>query len=151
MDLVALDAEAGPSRPPADVAAFESLAEREAPAGALAPWALLGSQWAGGQAAGATGERRLMAAVLADAIRLYVKHARSRYAGGQRVFRETAEWFCSRDRGWLLGYENVCDVLGIDAERLRDRLRALAAADTPAVIPFDAGRLRIGRGRKVRV
>jgi RNA polymerase sigma factor (sigma-70 family) len=137
-------------QPPADVASFEAMAERETPAGALEPWALLASQWSGGHAAGASGERRLMAAVLADAMRTYLKHAHSRFAGGRRLFRETAEWFASRGAGGC-SFENVCDVLGIDAERLRDRLRLLAAAPTPAVIPFDAGRLRIGRKRKVRV
>ena len=137
-------------RPAPDVATFETLAGQDGPAGVLEPWVLLGSQCAGGEVA-ASGERRLMAAVLTDAMRLYVKHGRSRFAGGQRLFRETAEWFASRDHGWLLSYENVCDVLGIEPDRLRERLRILASAERPAVIPYDAGRLRVGRGRKMRV
>ena len=150
MDAALLEAEVS-IRPAPDAASFEASSEQDTRAGALEPWTLLPSQWAAGEGPGASGERRLMAAVLADAMRLYVKHARSRFAGGQLLFRETAEWFGSRDRSWLLSYENVCDVLGIHAQRLRERLRALAAEDSATVITFDTGRLRTGRGRKIRV
>ena len=92
-----------------------------------------------------------MAAVLADAIRLYLKYAHSPTVGGRREFRETADWVESRDRRDLFGFQSICETLGIPAERLRARLRALAVSDDQPTIPFDAGRIRIGRRRKVRV
>jgi hypothetical protein len=89
--------------------------------------------------------------VLADAIRLYLKYATSPTASGRILFRETSGWIESHSRDDLVTYESVCDVLGIDAERLRERLRRLAASGDLPSIPFDAGRLRTGKGRKVRV
>src|SRR5690348_5571812 len=70
------------------------------------------------------GEKRLMAAVLADAIQLYLKHARNRTASGQILFRETERWIESGDRSWLLSFENVCDVLNVNAARVREALHA---------------------------
>jgi hypothetical protein len=123
----------------------------ETAAAVFEPWALLGTQWTGARMPRASGEKRLMAAVLADAIRLYLKYAQSPTVGGRREFRETADWVESWNRSELFGFQSICETLGIETERLRVRLRALAASDEQPSIPFDAGRVRIGRRRKVRV
>ena len=118
----------------------------------LEPWVLLPSQLRDGAcAAERSGEKRLMAAVLADAIRIYLKLHGSHGAGSQILFRETERWLWSPERGWLLAFENVCDVLGIDAERLRRALLEQATSGGRSAIPFDAGRLRVARRRKIRV
>ena len=44
-----------------------------------------------------------------------------------------------------------CDVLGIDAEQLRRAPLGHATSDGRSAILFDAGRLRVARGRKIRV
>jgi hypothetical protein len=116
------------------------------------PWIMLPSQTFGGAGAAAlSGERRLMAAVLADALHLYLKHARGGSAPSQILFRETERWIESGDRSRLLSFENVCDVLEIDAGRLRRALYLHAASGIVRAIPFDVGRLRVSRGRKIRV
>ena len=115
----------------------------------LEPWTLLPTQLATGERVGLSGETRLMAAVLADAVQLFTKHRRSCTVSGQALFRETEAWILSRDRGWLLSFENVCDALQIHAGCLR---RALYAAPTGTpILPFDAGRLRVARGRRIRL
>lgn len=78
------------------------------------------------------GERRLMLAVLEDAVDSYRKHALARDPREQACFLEAKEWFLSSDRSWLFAFENICDVLEMNADYLRTGLdrwrRALATA-----------------------
>jgi hypothetical protein len=78
------------------------------------------------------GERRLMLAVLEDAVDSYRKHALARDPREQACFDEAREWFLSTDRSWLFAFENICDVLEMNAEYLRSGLdkwrRTLAAS-----------------------
>ena len=78
------------------------------------------------------GERRLMLAVLEDAVDSYRKYAIARDPREQACFLEAREWFFSTDRSWLFAFENICDVLEMNADYLRSGLdkwrRALTAA-----------------------
>jgi hypothetical protein len=67
------------------------------------------------------GMRRLMMAVLLDAIDCYQRFF---LATGckRRFFSEAEQWFMGRRRG-ALSFQHVCDCLGLDAERLRAGLR----------------------------
>jgi hypothetical protein len=80
------------------------------------------------------GERRLMLAVLEDAVDAYRKYALARDPREQACFLEAKEWFVSDDRSWLFAFENICDVLEMNADYLRSGLekwrRALALAAT---------------------
>ena len=80
------------------------------------------------------GERRLMLAVLEDAVDSYRKYALAQDPHEQACFLEAREWFLSGDRSWLFAFENICDVLEMNADYLRSGLdkwrRALAAAAT---------------------
>jgi hypothetical protein len=125
--------------------------ERDATIGLLEPWAVLPTQTTGGSATALSGEKRLMAAVLADAIRLYLEQARGSSIRSQLLFREATRWIESADRSSLLSFENVCDVLQLDAGRVRRALRVHAASGIVHAVPFDVGRLRVARGRKIRV
>ena len=70
------------------------------------------------------GERRLMIAILEDAVDVYCKQIGAKDARGQQLFREAAEWLEATDRTWIFSFENVCDVLDLDAEYLRRGLHA---------------------------
>ena len=70
------------------------------------------------------GERRLMIAVLEDAVDVYRKQAAAQEARGQQLFREAEEWIEDRDRTWLFSFENICDVLDIDSGYVRRGLHA---------------------------
>jgi hypothetical protein len=68
------------------------------------------------------GERRLMLAVLEDAVDSYRKHAAACDPREQACFLEAKEWFWSDDRSWLFAFENICDVLEMNADYLRSGL-----------------------------
>ena len=70
------------------------------------------------------GERRLMIAVLEDAVDVYRKQAGTRDPRGSQLFREAEEWIEDTDRSWLFSFQNICDVLDIDADYLRRGLHA---------------------------
>ena len=74
--------------------------------------------------------RRLMAAVLADAIDVH-RHGAPPGRGGRTLAFETTRWFASEDRTWPYSYRNVCDALGIDALDLRARLKREQMALVP--------------------
>jgi hypothetical protein len=92
-----------------------------------------------------SGEKRLLAAVLGDAMHAFMRFHPARTGGSGPRFREVQRWIESRDKSSLGAFETICEVLGIDASCLRRTLeeRALAGAYT---IRAD------GRGRrKVRL
>jgi hypothetical protein len=70
------------------------------------------------------GERRLMIAVLEDAVDVYRKQAGSKDPRGQQLFQEAEAWIEDADRTWLFSFQNICDVLDIDAGYLRRGLHA---------------------------
>jgi len=72
----------------------------------------------GSSAALRTGERRLLLAILEDAIRTLLG---SRHPKHQR---EDLDWLMSEDRTDPFTYLRICDALGIDAGWLRSRVLA---------------------------
>jgi hypothetical protein len=64
-------------------------------------------------------ERRLMLAVLQDAVECYQKYALARDPKGRLLFEDSAEWIESREREWPFAYENICEVLGLNPEYIR--------------------------------
>ena len=73
------------------------------------------------------GERRLMIAVLEDAVDVYRKLVGARDARRQQLFHDAEEWLESEDRSWIFSFQNICDVLGIESEYLRRGLHAIKA------------------------
>ena len=67
---------------------------------------------------------RLLIAVLEDAIRSYVRTAHVKTGRQRSLFATTRGWIASRDRTWLFSFENICDVLDLQSDRIRSRLRA---------------------------
>jgi hypothetical protein len=96
------------------------------------------------------GERRLMIAVLEDAVDVYRKQVGAQDARGQHLFREAEEWIEDTDRTWLFSFENICDVLDIDSQYVRRGLHALKRrgprAKIVAIRPDHAGELRQASG-----
>jgi hypothetical protein len=87
------------------------------------------------------GEHRLLLAVLEDAIHCYQKHLLARNRNDQQLFEDAERWIM----GWggtsrpgttddtpTFSFENVCDVLGLDAGYLRSGLRRWRAAQLAA-------------------
>lgn len=85
------------------------------------------------------GERRLMVAILEDAVDVYRKQASARDRKRRQLFEDAEGWIESPDRSWIFSFENICDVLGIDAGYLRQGLRRWkerAGGDRGHVLPF---------------
>ena len=70
------------------------------------------------------GPHRLMVAVLEDAVDVFRKRAGARDRGGRALFRETEEWFESRDQSWVFAFESICAVLDLEPDSLRRGLQA---------------------------
>jgi hypothetical protein len=69
-------------------------------------------------------ERRLVVAVLEDAVDCFQKHIRARDDKARQLFLDAEEWIRSEDRSWPFSFENVCDLLQINPEYLRRGLIA---------------------------
>ena len=94
------------------------------------PETLLPSQFFGGHERddGITAERSLMQALLADAIDCYQRYALARDARGMALFDDAHRWVHSHDREWLLSFDNTCEALGLDADRIREGLSQWAGS-----------------------
>ncbi len=89
------------------------------------PQGLLPSQFFSriGRAARVEGERKLMVAVLEDAVRCFRKYSVASNRRGRRLFREVEAWFMEPDTGSALSFDYVCEASGLDADSIRSRLR----------------------------
>jgi hypothetical protein len=68
------------------------------------------------------GERRLMIAVLKDAVECLDKYRGSRSFAGQSLYETAIEWISEISNDWLFSFNNICDLLGFDPDYLREVL-----------------------------
>ena len=85
-----------------------------------------------------TPERRLVAAILRDAIDCYLHDCLKRNRHRKRSFREAEEWFFKADDYDVFSLENVCSILNIDPSYVRRTLlqcqqENLLAADSRTI------------------
>jgi hypothetical protein len=73
------------------------------------------------------GERRLMIAILEDALDVYRKQLTAEDTHGRQLFREAEEWLEDTQANDLFSFENICDVLDLNSEYIRRGLHALRA------------------------
>ena len=74
------------------------------------------------------GERRLIIAVLEDAINCFQKNLFAADNRGKRLFRDAENWVMSADRDLPFAFENICEFLSLDAEYIRQGLHRWARA-----------------------
>ncbi len=101
------------------------------------PQSLLPDQYFSGEARmpGLDGERRLMLAVLEDAVIVYQRYALSRDPEKRQECNEAREWIGSHDTTWPFSFDNICNVLGIDPEYIRAGLRAHDVRSRKSALP----------------
>ena len=97
--------------------------------GVFEPDTLLASQYFDRlrRRAGHGGEWALMVAIIEDAVNVYLKHAATTEPHNQRLFEEAEQWIEERDPTWIFSFESICDLLGLDADYVRNGLRAAKA------------------------
>jgi hypothetical protein len=70
-------------------------------------------------------EMRLVAAILNDAVERVVCNVGARCGTPRREFLEARDWLWDDTRGWPFAFANVCDLLGLDATAVRERLEMI--------------------------
>jgi hypothetical protein len=109
----------------------------------------------------ATGPRRLLSAILEDALRVYARCMLPHHtARDRRAIREAAHWLDTNDLDFPFSFLNVCAVLGLDARAIRDAIRRatgrpgslMHALPRPThVVPSHRRTLRAVRDRRLAV
>src|SRR5207302_5968364 len=77
-----------------------------------------------------SGAKRLMLAVLSDAIDIFVKHGTKVDARSRRLFAETVDWILADDTTSTFSFINICETLRLSPSCLRRGLRLLDARRT---------------------
>jgi hypothetical protein len=67
-------------------------------------------------------EKKLMLAVLEDAIACFQKYVFARDGKGRMLFQEAEDWVLDTNSDWLFSFGNVCETLGFNPEYLRKGL-----------------------------
>ena len=98
--------------------------------------------------AGTEPERRLLLAVLTDAIATFQARAASQRGAGRRAFDEAARWLFADDRSWPCSFINVCDALGIEPGPLRRALLEWRRSHDDGTVR--AARRRLLAGKELR-
>ena len=69
------------------------------------------------------GSRRLVIAILGDALNCYQRFILASKGRGRRLFLEAEQWLLEHDTVATISFQHVCDHLGVEADRLRKQLR----------------------------
>ena len=91
----------------------------------LEPEVVLPSQFygKGGLDASLQPEKRLMLAVMEDAVGTFQKYVWARDRAGQRLLAEVEDWFDSDDVDWPYSFVNIAHSLDLDVDFMRNGLR----------------------------
>ena len=68
------------------------------------------------------GEKRLMIAVLKDAVECLEKYRGTRNSPSQELYDNALEWIADRSSDWLFSFDNICGLLGFDPDYTREFL-----------------------------
>jgi hypothetical protein len=64
-------------------------------------------------------ERKLMLAVLEDAVVCFQKHIFARDRKGKRLHQEAEEWILDCSNDWPFSFDTICEILGFNANYVR--------------------------------
>ncbi|HEY2987356.1 MAG TPA: hypothetical protein VGL11_06500 [Candidatus Binatia bacterium] len=65
------------------------------------------------------GEKRLMIAVLKDAVECLEKYRTSRNGLGCELYENSLNWIEDKGTEWLFSFDNICGLLGFDPDYTR--------------------------------
>jgi hypothetical protein len=112
------------------------------------PDVLISQLWGDGQrrSAALSSEKRLMLAVLRDALDCYQKYIFAYDRVGRELFKEAAAWIACTDADALFSFQNISETLDIEPEYFRrglaewqtrhqQALRTASLAATPHAVP----------------
>lgn len=90
--------------------------------GLFQPDVILPAQFLARRGARADGERHLMLAVLEDGINCFRDNLRATRESERRLFREAEEWIMGEEQVGPFSFREICHVLGLDPDYLREGL-----------------------------
>ena len=98
-----------------------------------------------------SGEKRLMFAILEDAVNSIQRFKLTKNAARREEYDEAKAWVEAHDVDWTFSCENICEVLGIDVHFLRERLIAVEETGTarpdqkvkPTIMSLESRRRRL--------
>lgn len=97
-------------------------------------------------------EKRLMLAMMEDALSLLEVGFNAAAGTKRRLFLEVAEWAMDReDTGWVFSFENCCDVLGLNSAAVRVRWIEQFGIDGSIGNGATARPRHLGRPKKLKV
>ncbi len=67
-------------------------------------------------------EKRLMLAVLEDAVSCFQKYIFARDSKGKGLFRDAEDWILEEQSDWLFSFNNICEVFGFNPQYVREGL-----------------------------
>jgi hypothetical protein len=68
-------------------------------------------------------EKRLMLAVLEEAVGTFQKYSLASGRRARRLLGDVEEWFASNDTVWPFAFASICQALGLEPEYIRTGLR----------------------------
>jgi len=68
-------------------------------------------------------EKRLMVAMLEDAVNCFQVYVTARSGRGKKLFNEAEEWIMMKRDDWIFSFVSVCEMLGFNPEYVRQGLR----------------------------
>jgi hypothetical protein len=86
--------------------------------------------------------KRLMFAVLADAVRCFQTCTGARSRAARRILIETETWISDRDAEGPFTFEGICEMLGMEPGRLREGLREWRVQQARGMNPRRLGKRR---------
>ena len=86
-------------------------------------------------------EKRLMLAILQDAINCYQDNFLARGSQARRLFIEAEEWVLKKGGDWIFSFENICETLGFNPIYVRHGLLRWKEKKAASVqIPITGGK-----------
>jgi hypothetical protein len=67
-------------------------------------------------------EKRLMLALLEDAIGCFQDNLSAQAVGKKKLFDEAEQWIVEKDGDWIFSFDHVCETLGFTPEYVRQGL-----------------------------
>jgi hypothetical protein len=83
------------------------------------------------------GEKRLMLAVLKDAVGSIERYSSGRGVRSLQTYRAALHWVFAQDQAWPFSFENICLALDLDPVRLRSALCSrVSTGKAPTRLPI---------------
>ena len=85
-------------------------------------------------------EKKLMLAVLEDAINCFQANVMAERGRRKKLFDETVDWFLDRNDDWIFSFGSVCEILRLNPEYVRRGLLRWKDKKLARPIPYSRGK-----------